>query len=730
MRIDAIRNPEGIWVNVESFRESSIFFRKNGYYTPDPANSNDWYNFWKEERKRCLVGYTSGGAKITGDHYYYLNYCPIRKVEDSQSVLSGKVTDFPDFWDGDYNYFWVREIARDGVLKAFLKGDSPKQDISDLTTKIYSLEDIEKRDAELKHYMDAINLEVKIPTDNLNGGYDIILGKSRRKGYSYKNGSIAAGNYLHRPESYTMFMAYEKKYLYPKGIFNMSKSYINFANQHTAWAMPADYIDRQDHIKASYKEFKNGIMLEKGFLSEIQAISFKDNPDAGRGKDARDIIGEEVGAWGVPGGLKATLSAMKPSVQAGSIKTGMITLFGTSGDVAGGTADFASLHDRPLANGFLPFYDLWGKYPEKQEGFFHPTHWNMEGYYDVQGNSDLKGAEALELRTRESLVKNGATTTELQSRLQEFPLNSSEAFGIISINNFPIIELKAQLDNVKANKLQQIKGTPVHLYYEGQTCKTKRILDGSDGAITSLHDLPTNQEGCVMIYEEPVESPPLGLYKIGYDPVRQDTGTSLAAIIVYKSKHRDSQFHSVIVAEYIGRLETPDDIDNISAMLADLYHTTVMHENEVTGVKNYFRRIKRLGLLAAQPDAVISKNVKNSKVARVYGCHMNGQLKDAGERYVKQWLLTTLDYDENGDPVRVIDKIYSIRLLEELISYSRDGNFDLTSALFMCLFQVQEEALGKEYTSKEDQNSNAKQLLDMMETNYGKKSRGLQRHFN
>ena len=41
-------------------------------------------------------------------------------------------------------------------------------------------------------------------------------------------------------------------------------------------------------------------------------------------------------------------------------------------------------------------------------------------------------------------------------------------------------------------------------------------------------------EGCPVIYEYPIEGAPKGLYKIGYDPVRQDEGTSLAAIIVYK----------------------------------------------------------------------------------------------------------------------------------------------------------------------------------------------------
>ena len=125
-------------------------------------------------------------------------------------------------------------------------------------------------------------------------------------------------------------------------------------------------------------------------------------------------------------------------------------------------------------------------------------------------------------------------------------------------------------------------------------------------------------------------------------------------------------------------------------------------------------------MLALQPDTVISKNIKKSKVARVYGCHMNEQLKDAGERYVKSWLLTVLDYDENDNPVRVIDRIYSIRLLEELISYFRKGNFDLVSALFMGMFQVQEEVLGKEYGEGEDTPKSRKyrQLMEMMETNF------------
>ena len=132
-----------------------------------------------------------------------------------------------------------------------------------------------------------------------------------------------------------------------------------------------------------------------------------------------------------------------------------------------------------------------------------------------------------------------------------------------------------------------------------------------------------------------------------------------------------------------------------------------------TSVKNYFRRIKRLDLLAAQPDTVISKNIKNSKVARVFGCHMTPQLKEAGLRYVKTWLTQVVDYDENGTPIKNLDKIYSKRLLEELIAYNTKGNFDLVSSLFMALFQVQEETLGKVYNTK-NVKSNYQQFIDIM----------------
>lgn len=713
--MDSIRNPEGIWINSKLFREAGDFYMKNKYYTPDPWGSPAWYEFWEEERKRCLLGYSIGGAKITGEHYHYLNYCPIQKVDvhNSRGRKAAKIEGFPDFWDGDYNYFWVREIARNGILDC-LNTPLEEQNI------ILSLEEKEKEKEFLALYNKLFLLYSPVPS-NLEGGRDLIIGKSRRKGFSYKNASVAVLNFFHRYKSYTMLMAYEKKYLYPgiKTIFGKCQSYINFINSNTGWRTPSDYINNASHIKASYKQYQNGVEVERGLLSEIEAISFKDNPSAGRGADTYDIIGEEVGAWGTPGGLKNTIAAMRSSSEAGLFKTGMMTLFGTSGELESGTVDFADLFKRPEANGFIAFYDIWGDYREKKEGFFFPRNLNTEGFYDEQGNSALEEAKKFELNARAILIKNGATSVEIKQRMQEEPLNSSEAFSMISRNTFPVVELQARLDKVEATKSYEKKAIPVQFYREQGKVKAKVILNGSVNPINSFKDVPLDLKGCPVIYEFPSSNPPKGLYKIGYDPVRQDQGSSLAAIIVYKGVEKGSYNHDNIVAEYIGRLENPDEIDEIAEYFADFFNTQIMHENECVGVKNYFRRKKRMGLLAIQPDAVISKNVKNSKVSRIVGCHMTSQLKDAGERYIKTWLTSVLDYDIEGNPITVIDRIDSRRLLEELISYYREGNFDLISALIMCLFQVQEESLNTEY-DEEKTDDRVNQLNNLVKIMYKK----------
>ena len=730
------------WLNTKVFREEALKFIKNGYYVNAPFATPDWSEYWEEHLKRCIHGYSvfddqGFEHKITGHHYFYLNFTQIQIVnygdEDDETSVAEKITMNPDFWDGDYDYFWSLEIARHGICTKNSPVPSTPQERSEWNSYQKQIRILkkelgytfksderykelkEKRDEISLAILDRLGLKVKPHLDYLDGGYHMIVGKSRRKGYSYKDGAICANVYNTQRGIQILIGAFEKKFLYPNGTMGMTSNYLNFLNEHTGWAK-SRLIDKQDHKKAGYIEATNGMNLEKGYKSEVFALTFKDNPDAARGKDAKLVLLEEAGAFP---NLKDSFNAITPALTAGSFITGQVIIFGTGGDMESGTVDYADMFYNPIAYRLMPFMNIWDESAENTTcGFFHPVTWNMEGFYDEMGNSDIEAATEFELNRRKEKMEAASSSVIVEKHVQEFPFCPSEAFLTVSTNTFPVIELRAQLNKVKAENLHQTKGTPIYLSNVGGKIKAIPDLKGELQPIYNYKVKQDDISGCPVIYEYPVDNAPKGLYKIGFDPYRQDVGTSLAAIYVYKSVHSGTYTNNIIVAEYVGRPSEADDVSRIASMLADLYNAEIMHENEVSHVKNYFRRVKRLDQLAIQPDAVISKNVKNSKVARVYGMHMNEQLKDAGEKYIKDWLLQVKDYDEDGNAILNLETIYSIGLLEELIGYNRKGNFDRIMAFMQVMFQCQEEELGKDYVKHGE--SKVKGLLEALDKMFSK----------
>lgn len=711
-----IRDKNGKWLDSSVFREEALKFLKTKTYCIDPKGTPAWREYWTEQLRRTKEGYEVEGQKITGHHYFYLNFTQIEIVEKIEgSKASKKTTSQPDFWDGDYDFFWCLEIALNGLFNPDSQVPSTEKERSDYTelqkkiaafTREYgkgyeeSPEYIalkEKRDKISQKVLDRLQLKVKPHLDWVDGGHHFIVGKARRKGYSYKNGSICTNIYNSVRKSLTLIGAFDKKYLYPEGTMGMSSNYMSFLNKYTAWAKAREYVDKQEHKRASFKEVREGIPTEAGYHSQVMALTFKDNPDAARGKDARIVLFEEAGKFP---NLKDSFNATFPGLTAGSYVTGQIIIFGTGGDMESGTVDFAEMFYNPEQFNIMPFYNIWDENADQTTcGFFHPTTWNMEGYYDIQGNSDIVEATRYELEYRQKLLKTASSSEIVQKRVQEYPLCPSEAFLTVSTNDFPIIEIRQQLDRIKRDNLH-LKKYQICDIFRDETGKVrlKPDLKSELEPIWEYRYKNTNIKGALCVVEAPIDNPPKGLYKIGYDPYRQVLGTSLGSIYVYKGNNKFSYTRDTIVAQYIGRPYSPDSMNRIAEMLAELYGAEIMHENEVTHVKGYFEKIKKLHLLAGQPDRVISTNIKNSTVARVYGMHMVDKLKDAGEKYIKQWLLTERDIDENGNKIYNLNTIYDPGLLEELIVYNRKGNFDRIMSFMMVLFQVEEDGgAEKEY---------------------------------
>lgn len=684
----AIRNPNGIWINTDVFREEALHFKKYGYYCPELWGTNGWLTYWEEQLRRTREGYEVGGVKITGNHYFYLNFCNIELVdlpEDANSLddsmFADKVTNFPHFWDGDFNYFWALEIARKGF-----KGDQESKIIQ----------------------LNELHLDVVIPHNFLDGGHHMIVGKSRRKGYSYKNAAIAANIFNHTRKSITVIGAYEKKYLYPEGTMGMATNYINWINKYTGWAKAREFVDKQDHRKSSYKEDKNGIAIESGYQSQLIAVTFQDNPDAARGKDAKLVMMEEAGKFP---NLRASFRATEPSLMAGRFVTGQMVIFGTGGDMERDTVDFSYMFYNPVEFNLMPFVNIWDDNAENTScGFFHAMFMNMEGFYDAQGNSDKEKAIEYELETRRKIIEASGSSTSVQGRIQEYPIKPSEAFLSMSFNDFPIEELRNQLNLVTREKLYLKHGQAGTLYRDekGKAC-FKPDLKGELEPLWFRDNECESIRGAVVIYEYPIANAPRGLYKSGHDPYRQAQSLStkhpsLGSLYIHKGFEKFSFSRDMIVAEYIGRPQSSDDYNRNMEMLLELYNCQLGYENEVTEVLSYFTKRKKLHLLAMQPDQVIKANITNSKVKRVYGIHMPEKLKDAGEKYIKKWLLTERDVDENGNKILNLHTIKSPGLLEELIFYSRKGNFDRVMGFMILMMFLEEEPEDHQYDATEEIN--------------------------
>lgn len=102
------------------FRPAAIHFQKTGKYTDLSPNKNPNSEFGKwirEEIRRCYYGYVrpSDGEWITGDMYFFLNYCPIQLIKKDKTGKSIRTIDFPIFWEGHYYKFhYLNQCRQEG----------------------------------------------------------------------------------------------------------------------------------------------------------------------------------------------------------------------------------------------------------------------------------------------------------------------------------------------------------------------------------------------------------------------------------------------------------------------------------------------------------------------------------------------------------------------------------------------------------------------------------------
>lgn len=106
-----ISKTEGLDFDPAPFCATGRTYTETGSYTEYPKGSKPYADFWKEELRRCTEGYTVGKYRVTGDHYFFLNFYRMKVVDDSKKAGSGSDESFPKFLVEQYKFFHYYEMC-------------------------------------------------------------------------------------------------------------------------------------------------------------------------------------------------------------------------------------------------------------------------------------------------------------------------------------------------------------------------------------------------------------------------------------------------------------------------------------------------------------------------------------------------------------------------------------------------------------------------------------------
>jgi hypothetical protein len=197
--------------------------------------SLEYREWWEEQRKRCMEGYSVGGVRITGDHYWYLNFWKIKGVNPK---TKRKDLIAPRFIDMDFEFFAALEQARDL-------------------------------------------------------GKNMCVVKRRQVGFSEKLSSVIGREFSLYSNSQSIIVAGEDRY--SLATMRMTMRGLNSLKNTEFYKRKSP--DTSEYIQAKYKIIEDGVPSWKGSMSEIYQMTAKNNAQVTVGKSPSLIMFEEAGKF-------------------------------------------------------------------------------------------------------------------------------------------------------------------------------------------------------------------------------------------------------------------------------------------------------------------------------------------------------------------------------------------------------------------------------------------------
>ena len=640
--------------NMDYFRPSAIHFQKYGCYTnlKPNANPNSEYGKWiREEIRRCYEGYIrkSDGEWITGDMYFFLNYCPIQLIKHDKKGNTIRTIDFPKVWDGHY----------------------------------YK-----------SHYLNQCRLE----------GHHAMELASRGRGKSYYAAALLAKRFILGESAEVnkkvqcVATASERKYIQGANqLLDMFQYYIDHCAKYTQF--PSKRLTSSIQNMAwtmGYLDVDTGV--RRGTENSVIGITSKDDESKLRGSRGVLYLLEEAGSF--PRLLKL-YSVLRPSVEDGNSVWGLIYGYGTSGD---SESDFSSMQElmyNPKGyniKGVKNIYDKEGQ-GRKLFTYFFPGYLNMANCYDKDGNSDVIKSLFNILIDRYTVKYNSTDISAITKRIAEIPITPQEAILRAQGNKFPVTQLSERLNqldsddnayddiyigNLVLDKDNQVKFIPTN----DMPIRDFPLKDNKAKGAIEIYNMPEkNNNGKVFPYR----------YILGLDPVATDDADSVSLMSVFVL----DLWTDRIVAEYTGRQVYADDGYEIVRLMCMFYNGKCLYESNIKGPFAYFSKMNSIHLLADTPEYLRDKQlIKYSAFgSNAKGVNASLAINNFEDQLIKDWLLKPITVTKNTDEEEQETTIYNLyflrnrALIKELILYNPDINVDRVRALGLLMLYREEKMI-------------------------------------
>lgn len=646
-----ITNPP-IIENVDYFRQSALFYLKNRCYTFLRPNSNpnsEYKKFWDEERRRCREGYIrkSDGAWVTGFEYWFLNYHPmmVNFIEKGRKKAIRKES-FPFFFEGiHWRYKYLYKAREEGhhCIELAKRGCSKSNTLAGI----------------MEH--------------------NLILGESSET----------------KRRVITVLTAYQKEYLSDSkdGTLSKFKPAINFIFSNTPF--PRLMLKNSPNEMTWQMGYKDEYGIEKGSLNQVMAVSAKDDPEKLRGKRGW-ILYEEMGSFK---GLLSLYDITRKSVEDGDYTFACMYLVGTAAEDESDFSSAKTLLYNPEGYNILANPNVYDK--EKQGkstfGYFFPAYLNRAGCYNKDGISDVVKA-LIEIFNFRYKLKYSSEPKSLLRAIAEDPITPAEAIIKVKAAYFPVQALTE-----RALELDSDPNAYSDIYIGALSLKDGEVK------FTPTNDIPIRKwgvendtPGALEIFEMPQKNPntnkvPNTRYIIGHDPVDNDQAesSSLSSTFVL------DLWTDKIVAEFTGRKQFADDNFEIVRLLCLFYNAKCLFESNKKGIYAYFSKMNCTHLLAETPDYLREKQlVKYSSFgSNKYGVNANAAINNYANGLIREWLIKPVEIaiSKNGeDEIIHTQNLYLLRcraLIEELVSFNSENNFDRIRALGMVMLYREEKMI-------------------------------------